>query len=654
VLAARVAAELRTRVDRAVEPHRAGTFDTETVLRKLDARNVTELWERLAENRYPFVDDHAGADRIAALLPGESDRVLEAAAWAVERRVGLLGSGPVALGTPVDWQRDPKTGRVWPLTYGRAIDYVNLDEPSDVKLPWEISRVQWLLPAGQAYLLTGDDGYAQAVRDVLTEWSAANPYPLGVNWAIAMEPALRILSWTWLFRACRDSRAFADGGFRETFIRQLYLHGRFVARNIERSDVNGNHYTADAAGLVFAGLFFVDGGEPRRWAREGWEILLAELPRQVYADGVDFEASIPYHRLVAELFLLPALYRESLGLGVPAWYRERVTAMARFGNVVTRADGTTPVLGDNDDARALPLGGQGRRDHRYLAGILDMRDEFSGPRSEVAWVRGADDAGELPARDELALPSAAFTSSGIYVMRGKSSDVVVDCGPVGLHGRGGHGHNDCLSFDAWLDGRPVIVDSGCYVYTASVEWRNRLRATAAHNTPQIDGAEQATLDPNLLWTLGAEAVPEIRTWQPSATHDLLVAAHAGYQRLASPVTPVRAVALEHESGMLAVHDRFEGAGSHDVRVPFHLAPGLEPVEARSGTWLLRGEGDPLALIFGDANEWEAVVEDSWFAPSYGTLLGARCLVLRRTGPLQPLLVAVGTAPDLTHAAALVT
>ena len=36
---------------------------------------------------------------------------------------------------------------------------------------------------------------------------------------------------------------------------------------------------------------------------------------------------VSYHRLVAELFLLPALYRLRLGLNVPAAYRERLAVL---------------------------------------------------------------------------------------------------------------------------------------------------------------------------------------------------------------------------------------------------------------------------------------------------------------------------------------
>src|SRR5439155_25112808 len=190
-----------------------------------------------------------------------------------------------------------KTGRRWPLRYGRRLKLAELGQPSDVKVPWEISRAQWLLPAGQAFALSGDERFATGVRDVLADWLRGNPYALGVNWSIAMEPALRIFTWSWLLHACGRSGAWSDPEFRSSFLRGFYLHGDFVQRNIERSDVNGNHYTADAAALVVAGLTL----GVSRWSDSGWSILCHELPRQVHPDGVDFEASSAYHRLVGEL-----------------------------------------------------------------------------------------------------------------------------------------------------------------------------------------------------------------------------------------------------------------------------------------------------------------------------------------------------------------
>src|SRR5262249_3452455 len=162
--------------------------------------------------------------------------------------------------------------------------------PSDVKFPWELSRMQWMIPLGQAYVLTGDEVHARHARELIASWIAANPYAHSVNWACTMDVALRAMAWTWFFHVFARSAAWRDATFRAQLLRSLFLHGDFTARHLERSDVNGNHYTADAAGLVFVGLFF-GGDEPGRWAAQGWKILETELPLQVFEDGVDFEAS---------------------------------------------------------------------------------------------------------------------------------------------------------------------------------------------------------------------------------------------------------------------------------------------------------------------------------------------------------------------------
>ena len=115
---------------------------------------------------------------------------------------------------------------------------------------------------GRLYLEIGNyghDRYAACIRELLEDWIAANPYAWSVNWACAMEPALRILCWTWLFHACNAAPSWQDEGFQATFLRALHLHGEFTERNLEHSDINGNHYTTDAAGLVTAGLFFGKG-----------------------------------------------------------------------------------------------------------------------------------------------------------------------------------------------------------------------------------------------------------------------------------------------------------------------------------------------------------------------------------------------------------
>jgi hypothetical protein len=626
VVAQRLLAEANVELERVRAPLRGRRFGDAELLEATGAPTIDALWESILDRPYPFVRSRDELDQLEARWPDERRRVVDAARRAAAHEVDLLGTGPVKLGDPIDWHRDWKTGRRWPLRYGPRMEYAELDRPSDVKVPWEISRAQWLLPVGQAYCVTGDESFAMSTRDVLDDWLRANPYARGVNWAIAMEPALRIFSWCWLFHACGRSDAWRDPDFRSSFLRGLYLHGDFVGRHIERAEINGNHYTADSAALVVIGLVL----GPRRFADAGWSVLLEELPRQVHPDGVDFEASAAYHRLVGELFALPALLRRAHGLDVPADYVERLRAMGRFTEAYTGPDGLAPLWGDADDGRALPLGGQDVNDHRSLP-VLAARlaGETASGNAEAAWLVGPDAVADAQPDQN----SAAFRDGGVFVLRGGADHVFVDCGPIGLAGRGGHGHNDCLSFEVTLAGVRLVRDSGSYVYTASPEWRNLFRSTAFHNTARVDAEEQNRIDPALLWTMSDDAHPDLRSWEP----DRVQGAHSGYRRLPGAVTPVRTVELDRVRHRLVVLDEFEGEGDHLVEIPLQLAPQVTAEESRPGSVTLSG-GFRLSWI--DPADWTLEIGTGWISPSYGVRVQATRLLWRRTGPLRALRVEI--------------
>ena len=69
-----------------------------------------------------------------------------------------------------------------------------------------------------------------------------------------MDVALRAISWIWAFHFFAGASACAGSSFRAAFMRSLYLHGEFVAANVERADINGNHYLTDVfLGVLTAG-----------------------------------------------------------------------------------------------------------------------------------------------------------------------------------------------------------------------------------------------------------------------------------------------------------------------------------------------------------------------------------------------------------------
>jgi len=626
--------------ERYLAPRRARRFDVGHLLERTGDTVVGALWDRLAQYAYAAPVERLDRRAYEVVCPGDADRILRAAERAIGHRIDLLGSGEVELGAAINWLRDFKSGYAWPLQYSRDIDFMTPGQSRDVKCPWELSRMQWVIPLGQAYLLTGEERHATAARELIESWISANPYAWSVNWSCAMEAAIRILTWTWLFHAFAKSTAWEEENFRGRFLVSLYLHADFVDRHFEFSDVNGNHCDADAAGLVFAGLFFGAQGESKRWLDRGWRVLTEEIERQVSEDGVDFEGSVPYHRLVTEFFLLPALFRMRRGLQVPEGYRAKMLAMARFTEAYTRPDGSAPCWGDADDGRALPFGGQGINDHRYLLGWVGevfgdqaTREGFAGDAAECVWLLGLDKAAGFASRSRAPArkSSVLFGKGGYAVLSNESDHVFVDCGPVGMAGRGGHGHNDILSCEIVLDGCHLVADCGAFVYTSSFEARNSFRSTAFHNTPRIDGHEvNRLIHPDELWMLHDDARPEIREFKCGPERDVLTVAHTGYMRLERPILLIRTYVLEHMTHALTIRDKFEGTGSFQIDIPLHLAAGVE-VEEAPNNLALRTDGRTFRVEVDPGKEWHFRCERGFLSPSYGVTIPNFRLSWRRSG-----------------------
>jgi hypothetical protein len=591
--------------------------------------SVDGLWNKLASHPYPArtqLVDRRAYDRS---FPGSAEIIFAAAERALRHEVDLLGTGLVRMGTDIDWLQDFKTGDRWPVQFCKAIDYNNKGRPSDVKIPWEISRLQWLLPVGQAYLLSeGDERYAQGARAVLESWIDNNPYAYSVNWSCTMEPALRLQTWTWLFHVFAKSQAWSAPTFRDKFLTSLYLHGAFTEIHIERSTINGNHLTADAVGMVFAGLFFRGIGAAERWQHEGWRSLNEEIASQVHLDGIDFEASVPYHRLVAELFGMAARYRLASGLSVEKPYADRLAAMAHFTESYSRPDGTSPHWGDADDGRSLPLGTQALSDHRYLPGLIANTigaSSWAGTYGdELFWHAVPDDEGVT----DLPMTSTRFDVGGVFILADASNHVFIDCGPVGLAGLGGHGHNDALSFEAWLQGVPVVVDPGSYVYTADFDARNHFRSTSMHNTVQVDCEEINRLHaPDNLWNLHDDARARLIEFTADRETSRFRGAHSGYDRLADVTVIRRSITLDHLTGMLTIEDFVDAAGEHTLKVPLHLSSEAD-IDRSSGQFNILVREKRFALSWEGA-DWELHTTESSVSPSYGVRIPAQVIVWQK-------------------------
>ena len=565
----------------------------------------------------------------------QADRVLD-------HVFDLLGSGETKLGDEIDWSRDFKTGYSWPShrpITGKEI--ACLDKNADIKVPWELSRFQHASLIGKAYWLTGDERYAEEFVSQVLDWIEKNPWGRGPNWACAMDVAIRAANWILGYHFFEASDRFNEDA-RRAVVRSLWQHGWFIERNLERGRVTGNHYIADLAGLLCLGVFFSGCERGRYWRDFALRELFSEMRRQVLDDGVDYEKSIGYHRLALELVTYSFVLARLNGLAIPPETEERWEKMVDFVAACVKPDGTAPQIGDSDDGifykLATPVGsGSPFLDHRYLLslgalifGRKDLAALSGGYTEEAFWALGHESKEGFERLQDGAAAvqdSAAFRTAGIYVMRAPGHCAIVDAGDNGMAGLGAHAHNDALSFELYAFDKSFIVDPGTYLYTAALEWRNRFRSTAYHNTVCVDGEEINPIVERWLFALPDAGEVIIHRWEVGDGELVFEAAHDAYRRLKKPVVHRRAIRFDKRTEVWTIDDRFEGKGVHLFESRLHFAPGIEParVPGEKGRFETVCEGARLRIEARSENEFEAEIEDGWYSPSYGRRVPIRAL-----------------------------
>jgi hypothetical protein len=222
------------------------------------SRAESHGWGRAAEP--PRVRDADGAPWIAAV-----SRQFDAAPYVVAAERILAGRFDVfalrnaPLGFPPQWNRDPKTGTVAPLVFGKRLDYRDERIVGDIKYLWEPSRHLQMTTLAQAYHLSGDLRYACGVQDLLTSWLDQCPYPFGAHWASSLELAIRLVNWSvsWHLLGGLDSPLFkGEEGvrFRDRWLQSVYQHCHFIDGYFSRHSSANNHLFTELLGLYVGAL----------------------------------------------------------------------------------------------------------------------------------------------------------------------------------------------------------------------------------------------------------------------------------------------------------------------------------------------------------------------------------------------------------------
>lgn len=506
---------------------------------------------------------------------------------------------------------------------------------ADVKYPWELSRMYWIAWLGNAYRASGDERWATEFQRLIDSWQQQNPRDVGVNWAMPMEVAIRGFWLTCGYSLFAGSPSISRDWW-SSYVLLVWEHGDHLWHNLEYFFNLTNHYLSNCFGLLAIGAFLLDHPDGKRWFSAGRKWMIEQLAAQVTSDGVHYERSIGYHRLVLEMYLIaiPLCQRAGDPFGESA--RRAVEQMAEFLCDYIPPAGTVPQFGDSDDGVILRLTeSQALYDHRgllALAAVIFHREDFTGQAGRFSLEGGMlmGDAGKME-YDRLGTKSRKashlYSHGGFAVLRNRWLHVVADVGPIGLHG-----NNDTLSFTIHTAAGQVVIDPGTFCYTRNPSLRNELRSTRAHNAPMIDRTEIAQFDG--LWRVKQDSTnTTILEWEATDDGATLAAEHHAYRELPSGSVAVRR-RWELRGPQLTVEDEIAGNGEHHVELRFTL-PGTLPIEQVAPTRaIIGGDGcSPMELTTSSPFE----VTKGWYSPSYGVSEPAWWLVMSfDTSPPQRL------------------
>lgn len=477
----------------------------------------------------------------------------------------VLGYGETAMPAGGAWSEDAFHDYRWPDRYFAFVDFVAADKYCDVKVPWELSRLQPLVWLAEGYLFEPEARGDHAARftAIAEDWIRSNRPGFGPNWTCAMEVAIRGLN---LMLSAAVIGEGLQPSTRQLVMQSLADHYAYLSRFPELSDVPGNHYLTDLLGEVGLAMVVAPDAFDRAVAA-----FATEADRQFEPDGCHLERAIVYHRLCTDMVALAAAFAARQSGAAPDRIRSVLQRAIRFAAFMADGNGILPVLADCDSGQVLDLGLPARQIAALLAQTGDG-DQDQVP-DLVLWLR-AISGNERAVRVTGEPVVQAGHRSGFLAARAGACCVTMRVGAQGLHGRASHDHDDAQSIWLSIAGEDLIVDQGCHSYTLDPAIRNADISSRAHNVLQPVAVPRfgGRLGSINLTMRGAPTCNEA-----AATSDGDRARLTARIGRAGPLSEVsRTVDLRRVPGGFELEVTDTWSAGEPVELRWHFGPGLRP------------------------------------------------------------------------------
>lgn len=501
-------------------------------------------------------------------------------------------------GEPPDWLANPMTGQSMPNPERPWWSIPDFDpNVGDIKLIWELSRLDWVLPLAKR-ARGGDTLATEQMNAWLDDWNSSNPPFKGPNWKCGQEASIRVMNVA-MAALVLDQVGSPNGSLLDW----VALHLKRITPTLFYAMAqDNNHGTSEAAALFIGGSWLVSQGrkEGLKWAAQGRKWLENRAARLIGKQGSFSQYSLNYHRVMLDTLCMAELWRRHLNLpAFSAQFLSRALAATQWlRHMVNPINGDGPNVGANDGARLLQLTNADYRDHRpsvQLAMVLFA--DACAYAEEGAWDVARHTLGVSQPKT-VAPPVGSYVADdgGFAVLRCESVMAMLRYPRFMFR----PSQADALHVDLWVDGENLLRDAGTYSYNTEPQWLNYFGGTAGHNTVQFDDRDQM---PRLSRFLFGDWL-KTSILAPLREQDGRVSFGAGYSDRAG-ASHQREITLDKSS--LKIADRIDGFRTKGV-LRWRLAPGAWQVDgdrARNGTHVLRVQADVPIVRFELTTGWES-------------------------------------------------
>jgi len=340
----------------------------------------------------------------------------------------------------------------------------------------------------------------------------------------------------------------------------------------------GNHLLENGFSLLFGAFYFRD----EEFYSKAKAIISSELNEQVLDDGAHFELSPMYHQIILDrlldcINLVENNQRFEDQPELLELMKAKASLMLKWMNAIIFMNGEIPMM--NDSARGIAPTAHELNEYVLKLGI-------SGAEKEEKHL---------------------LTASGFLRIREDNYECVADTGHIGASYQPGHGHADTFNFELYLNGHPLVVDTGMSTYEKNSR-RQIERSTASHNTVELAGRNSSQVWGGFRVGARAEVISSEKT--PSG----LKVSHNGYRKLGI----IHEREFSHDAMSFYVYDRLLGKKDLTAISRFHFHPEID----------LKIEGNTITFQGGRLrfdNITDLRINDYLYAPEFNILIPVKVI-----------------------------